>query len=95
MQTMYHLLTRRQIADHFGLSELNVRDAMGRYGIRKPLQKRYRKWSPEEIDLIRSKYPTTSGHALAAEIGTTPRRVWAAVKRYGLMKQTRGVSRRD
>jgi transposase len=89
IRIMYINFTRKDIAEKLGVSELKVRDTMKRYGISKPMQKPYRKWTPDEIEIIRRNYGTTSAKLLAAILGTTTHILWATVQRYGLTKRKR------
>lgn len=89
LRVMYVVYTRRELADRLGVTEQKVADALSRYNISKPWRKKYRKWTAEEIELIRTKYPTTKGEDMAAELGVSWATFRGAVNRYGLRKQRR------
>jgi Mn-dependent DtxR family transcriptional regulator len=89
MRVMYVVLTRKEIAKKLGVTESNVRDALRRYSIAKPWRKKYRKWTVQEIEIIKNKYLVTKGEDLAAELGVSWTTFRGAVNRYGLSKQTR------
>lgn len=89
LRVMYVVMTRKAIAIELGVKERHVRDALRRYGISKPWKKKYKKWTDEDLHIIRMKYATTPSKVLAAELGISTSTLWGTVHRYGLIKRNR------
>lgn len=89
MRVYYFTLTRRELGEILGVKELHVRDAMRRYGIRKPWTKKYKQWTADEVEVIRLKYQTMTAADLSRELGISKSTLWGTVQRYGLTKRHR------
>lgn len=86
---MYISFTRKEIAARLGVPESNLRDALRRYGICKPLKKKYKQWTEEEITFIRENYDRMKGPELAKVMGISFSTFRGVAYRYGLKKHHR------
>lgn len=89
LRVMYMVMTRKELAQKLGLKEVNIRDALHRYGVVKPWQKKYKCWTAEDVEIIKNRYRTTKGAVIAAELGVSLSTFRGVVQRYGLKKQAR------
>lgn len=78
----YATMTQFQLAYHFEVSESVMEACIRRYGFRKYKET----WTPESIEEMRQKYPSTNCRNLAKEMGIPYQSVRYALEKYNVLK---------
>ena len=88
----YRISTIAELAQQVGVSAATVRRALVRHGIDRLPRNRNRRPPTaqmlDDVEWLRERYRTHTGVEIAAELGTTPRTVYAAMARHGIERRS-------